>query len=81
MLSSAHEATKDVVKLDLSRLDIEGGVAIAAAVNAIRALAACSKRVIISGAPQMLGHNLYRIGMLEGAIEFVDIRLDEPLGE
>jgi len=70
------------VTLDLTGLDIEDGIAIATVINAIRELRAVSAGVIIRGAPQILGHNLYRVGMLEGGspIRLVDMRLDEPHG-
>ena len=70
------------VTLDLSGLDIEDGLALATCINAIRELRARANRLVLLGAPQMLGHNLYRIGMLEGpwAVEIVDMRLDEPSG-
>ena len=68
--------------LEISRLDIEDGVALVTSINALRSLRARSRRLIVSGAPQILGHNLYRTGMLDGsaAIELVDMRLDEPNG-
>jgi hypothetical protein len=69
------------VTLDFSALDVEDGVAVAAAVNSIRELLSRSPRVIIRGAPQILGHNLYRVGMLAGgAVDLVDMRLDEASG-
>jgi anti-anti-sigma regulatory factor len=70
------------VTLDLSEFDVDDGVAVATAVNSIRELLARSGKLIISGAPQILGHNLYRVRMLEAAskIELVDMRLDEPSG-
>ena len=70
------------VILDLSRLDIEDGVALATCINALRELRARVSGLVLRGAPQMLGHNLYRIGMLEGpgAVEMADMRLDEPSG-
>ena len=68
--------------LEISRLDIEDGVALVTTINALRALRARSRRLVLRGAPQMLGHNLYRTGMLDGsaAIELVDMRLDEANG-
>lgn len=68
--------------LDLSALDIDDGVAVATAINAIRELVARSRKLIIKGAPQILGHNLYRVGMLneDAAIELVEMRLDEASG-
>ena len=68
--------------LDLSKLEIDDGIAVATCVNALRELRARTVRLVLRGAPQMLGHNLYRVGMLEGpaAIELLDMRLDEPSG-
>ena len=70
------------VTLDLCGLDIEDGVALATCINALRELRARVRRLVLRGAPQMLGHNLYRVGMLEGprAVEMVEMRLDEPSG-
>ena len=75
-----RESTERI--LEISRLDIEDGVALATSINALRALRARSRRLVLRGAPQMLGHNLYRTGMLDGsaAIELVDMRLDEANG-
>jgi anti-anti-sigma regulatory factor len=68
--------------LDLSGLDIDDGVAAATAVSCLRELRARALRLVLTGAPQILGHNLYRVGLLEGAgaIELVEMRLDEPSG-
>jgi len=68
------------IKLDLFALDIDDPVAVAVAVGSIRELLNRSEKVIIKGAPQILGHNLYRVGALadQDAIELVDMRLDEP---
>lgn len=65
--------------LDLFALDVDDGVAVATAINVIRELLARSERLIIKGAPQILGHNLYRVGMLDkgSRIELVDMRFDE----
>jgi hypothetical protein len=68
--------------LEMSRLDIEDGVALVTALNSLRQLRARSSALVVSGAPQILGHNLYRAGMLDGsaAVGLVDMRLDEPSG-
>ena len=68
--------------LDLRGLDIEDGIALATCINSLRELRARVNVLVLRGAPQMLGHNLYRTGMLEGpgAVEMVDMRLDEPSG-
>ena len=70
------------VILDLSGLDIEDGVALTTCINSLRELRARSIGLVLRGAPQMLGHNLYRTGLLggSGAIELIDMRLDEPGG-
>lgn len=68
--------------LNLSGLDIDDGIAVATCMNVLRVLRSRVGRLIIRGAPQMLGHNLYRVGMLEGPdrIELLDMRSDEPSG-
>jgi anti-anti-sigma regulatory factor len=69
------------ITFDLSALDIDDAIAVATAVNVIRELTARSSHLILIGSPQILGHNLYRVGMLEGgAIELIDMRLDEASG-
>jgi len=70
------------VTLDLGGLDIEDGVALATCINSLRELRARTSSLVLRGAPQMLGHNLYRTGMLEGpaAVVMVDMRRDEPSG-
>ena len=72
----------DLVILDLHGLDIEDGVALATCINSLRELRARVNGLELRGAPQMLGHNLYRTGMLEGprAVALLDMRLDEPSG-
>ena len=71
-----------MVILDLHGLDIEDGVALATCINSLRELRARTSGLVLRGAPQMLGHNLYRTGMLEGprAVELIEMRLDEPSG-
>jgi anti-anti-sigma regulatory factor len=70
------------VTLDLSGLDIEDSFAAAAAINCLRDLCKRAGGLVLVGAPQMLGHNLYRAGLLSGpcAIKLVDMRQDEPAG-
>ncbi|HKP12299.1 MAG TPA: STAS domain-containing protein [Blastocatellia bacterium] len=68
------------IRLDLRGLDIDDGVAIAVIVNALRQLSSRAAKLILVAAPQMLCHNLYRIGLLGGRIELVDMREDEPAG-
>jgi anti-anti-sigma regulatory factor len=75
------EADNPVI-LDLHGLDIEDGVALTTCINSLRDLRARSIGLVLRGAPQILGHNLYRTGLLGGsrAIELIDMRLDEPGG-
>ena len=70
------------VILNLCELDIEDGFALAACINSLRELRARACSLVLHGAPQVLGHNLYRTGMLEGpkAVHLIDMRLDEPSG-
>ena len=70
------------ITLNLCSFDIDDGVALATCINVLRDLRAMVHKLVLRGAPQMLGHNLYRAGMLDGsrAIELVDMRLDEPSG-
>jgi anti-anti-sigma regulatory factor len=74
-------AARGELRLDLHGLDIDDGPAIAVVVNIIRQLCARATKLVLIGAPQMLCHNLYRIGLLDGGrIELVDMREDEPAG-
>jgi anti-anti-sigma factor len=69
------------ITIDLYGLDIDDGVALAAFINSLRRLCAHNARLVLKGAPQMLGHNLYRVGMLDSdRIALIDMRLDEPSG-
>jgi anti-anti-sigma regulatory factor len=81
-LSSLEVDARATFTLDLSGLDIGDGVAAATAVSCLRRLRDRARHLALSGAPQILGHNLYRVGLLEGAgaIELIDMRLDEPSG-
>lgn len=67
------------VTLDLAGLDIEDGLALTTAVSALKDLKLRSEKVVLTAAPQILGHNLYQLGLLEGyaPIEVTDMRLDE----
>ena len=69
------------ITLDLYGLDIDDGVALATFINLLRRLHARNARLVLKGAPQMLGHNLYRVGLLDSdALTLIDMRLDEPSG-
>jgi anti-anti-sigma regulatory factor len=65
--------------LQLYALDIDDGVALAVVLTSLRELSLRVKKVILVGAPQLLGHNLYRVGMLSSnsRIELREMRLDE----
>jgi ABC-type transporter Mla MlaB component len=70
------------ITLDLTGLDIEDSLAVACAINVLRDLCVRACGVVVLGAPQMLGHNLYRVGLLGGPrrVTLVDMRQDEPAG-
>ena len=71
--------TRREIRLDLYGLDIEDGLALATAINSLRRLRARAARLRLEGAPQMLCHNLYRVGLLgDNRIELIDMRRDEP---
>jgi anti-anti-sigma regulatory factor len=68
-----------VIRLDLGGLDIDDGVAIAVAINALRRLSSRAAKLVLVAAPQMLCHNLYRVGLLgSDRLELVEMREDEP---
>ncbi len=70
----------DPLWLDLRSFDIADGMAAVAALNAVRHLAR-GRRLILHGAPQILAHNLYRVGDLEGGSLVLEAtREDEPYG-
>lgn len=80
-LLALNSEARDEITLDLRGLDIDDGAAIAVAINAIRQLCARTSKLVLIGAPQMLCHNLYRIGLLAGGhLELMDMRQDEPAG-
>lgn len=70
----------DPLRLDLSGFDISDGLAAVAAVDAMRRLAR-GRRLVLQGAPQLLAHNLYRVGDLEGGSVVLEAtRQDEAYG-
>ncbi len=77
---AALKINAEVVALDMLEFDVDDGLAIATAINAIRHLLKQTKKVKLIAAPQILCHNLYRVGLLElgTAIELVAMREDEP---
>ena len=68
--------------MNMSAFDVTDGVGVATAINAIRHLLERTEKISIIAAPQILAHNLYRVGMLEAdsRIELVDMREEEPYG-
>ena len=67
---------------DMFGFDVEDGVGVAIAINALRDLLKRVGKLQLLGAPQILCHNLYRVGLLDAhsAIELIDMREDEPYG-
>lgn len=70
----------EAAALDMLEFDVEDGIAIATSINAIRHLLTQTKKIKLIAAPQILCHNLYRVGLLELGthIELVAMREDEP---
>lgn len=68
--------------LDMFGFDVDDGVGVATAINALRDLLKRVGRLQLTSAPQILCHNLYRVGLLDAntTIELVDMRQDEPYG-
>jgi len=68
--------------LDMSAFDIADGIGIATAINMLRYLLERGEKLIIIAAPQLLAHNLYRVGMLEAnsRIALLAMREEEPYG-
>jgi anti-anti-sigma regulatory factor len=79
-LDSLSVEANGEMTFDLFGFDVEDGVAVATFINALRDLLKRVGRVKLIGAPQILCHNLYRVGLLESnsAIELVAMREDEP---
>jgi ABC-type transporter Mla MlaB component len=66
--------------LELADFDIADGMAAVAAVNAVRHLAR-GRHLVLRAAPQLLAHNLYRVGDLEGSSLVLEAtREEEPFG-
>ena len=68
--------------LDLSGLEIEDVEPLVLMVNLLRELRERVQRLTVKGAPQLLGHNLYRANLLAGprAIELIETREDQAYG-
>ncbi len=66
------------LEIDLYDLEFSDGPAVAEAVNAIRAILDWHPELVLHGAPQMLAHTLYKVGMLEeGSLTLENPREDE----
>ncbi len=80
-LAAALRAPAGVLRVEMGEFDIADGVAAVAAVNVVRLLAR-EYRVVLVHAPQILGHNLYRVGALgdDSAITLEAMREDEAYG-
>jgi len=67
-------------ELDLDELEIEGRDAALEAVDAVKGLLE-EGPLVLRGAPQILAHTLYRVGLLErGRLTLRDTRQEEPYG-
>lgn len=80
-LSTLLVANPGAIFIDLAEFDIDGSGAALEAVDAIRQLLAASGQLTLFNSPQLLGHTLYRVGLLEDdALRLVDTRQEEPYG-
>jgi anti-anti-sigma regulatory factor len=81
-LESLNIEPDSTIVIDLFDFDVDDGVSVVTAINALRDLLKRVGRVQLIGAPQILCHNIYRVGLLESntAIELIDMREDEPYG-
>ena len=78
---SAITRGDDATRVDLSDLEPERGLEVAALVDQLRALARPGRPVIVRGCPQMLAHTLYKVGELaRGWIRLESVREEEPYG-
>ena len=80
LLTNLWGKTDDQGVLDLTDLDIEDTEGTLALFDLLRARYRAGRPITLIGAPQMLCHNLYRAGMLDGAnaVRLVAMRQDEP---
>ncbi|MEW6128188.1 MAG: hypothetical protein AB1757_14195 [Acidobacteriota bacterium] len=74
------EINPDAVALDMLEFDVSDGIAIVTTINAIRQILTRTKKLKLVAAPQILCHNLYRVGLfgIDSRIELVAMREDEP---
>ncbi len=82
LLANLWGKTPGPAALDLTDLDVEDAEGIMALMDLIRARRGAGFALTLIGAPQLLGHNLYRTGLLDcpNPIRMVDMRQDEPRG-
>jgi len=67
--------------LELAGLEILDAEGIAATIETIRRLLQRNPALIITHAPHLLSHTLYRIGLLEGGrLSLIEPRQEEPYG-
>ncbi len=78
-LDLASQAFSGPLTLDLGGLEIADGVAMAELITALRVLLARHGRLLLSPAPQLLAHTLYRVGLLEdGRLSVGALVSEEP---
>ncbi len=71
--------TQEALELELAGLEVERPAELVTAVAALRQLAQRCGQIRLRAAPQLLAHNLYRIGAL-AQIQLLDPRQEEPYG-
>jgi hypothetical protein len=81
-LESLNLEPNGEIVLAMFGFDIDDGLGVVTAINALRDLLKRASKLKLIGAPQILCHNLYRVGMLElgKAIELIEMREDEAYG-
>lgn len=70
------------VVVELQEVDVADGTGALLGVDLVRRLLTHCGRVELRHAPQLLAHNLYRVGLLEGpgVVALVEPREEEPYG-
>ena len=67
------------IELDLSGAEAGDGVGVAELVGLVRDALAAGRRIVLHAAPQVVAHNLYRVGLLtHPGLSLRDTRQDEP---
>lgn len=79
-LRNLRLAPQGDLTLLLDGLDASHGASLALFISLLRELRLHQRSLTLVGAPQVLGHNLYRANLLVGthAIQLVGMREDEP---